>query len=181
MLCSWCEFGGEVSLNIVWQYVYIIIFWYLCDMVVIEYGIVDLCGKNDVEVIVVLLVIVDLCFQQVLVEQVQLVGKLLKDFVLFECYCNNILECLQVLYQVYVVVLLEFFLGSDFDEVEQDLLWVLGWFKCKLKLSEIFELGKVILDVLELEVYLVYLWCMDLDDLQGFCEEFYQCLLLVGL
>lgn len=72
-------------------------------------------------------------------------------------------------------------MGSDFDEVEQNLLRALGWLRRKLKLSEILEPGKATPGVPEPEVYPAHLRRMDLDDLQGLCEEPYQRLLLAGL
>ncbi|WP_371358526.1 acetyl-CoA hydrolase/transferase C-terminal domain-containing protein, partial [Salmonella sp. E393-2] len=59
MLRSWRESGGEVSSNIVWQYAHTTIPRHLRDMVVTEYGIADLRGKNDAEVIAALLAIAD--------------------------------------------------------------------------------------------------------------------------
>ena len=181
MLRSWRESGGEVSSNIVWQYAHTTIPRHLRDMVVTEYGIADLRGKNDAEVIAALLAIADSRFQQALAEQAQSAGKLPKDFVLPERYRNNTPERLQALHQAHAAALPEFPLGSDFDEVEQDLLRALGWLKRKLKLSEILELGKATLDAPEPEAYPAHLRRMDLDDPQGLREELYQRLLLAGL
>ncbi|CDH80421.1 putative acetyl-CoA hydrolase/transferase [Pseudomonas aeruginosa MH27] len=181
MLRSWRESGGEVSSNIVWQYAHTTIPRHLRDMVVTEYGIADLRGKNDAEVIAALLAIADSRFQQALAEQARAAGKLPKDFVLPERYRNNTPERLQALHQAHAAALPEFPLGSDFDEVEQDLLRALGWLKRKLKLSEILELGKATLDAPEPEAYPAHLRRMDLDDPQGLREELYQRLLLAGL
>ena len=181
MLRSWRESGGEVSSNIVWQYAHTTSPRHLRDMVVTEYGIADLRGKNDAEVIAALLAIADSRFQQALAEQARAAGKLPKDFVLPERYRNNTPERLQALHQAHAAALPEFPLGSDFDEVEQDLLRALGWLKRKLKLSEILELGKATLDAPEPEAYPAHLRRMDLDDPQGLREELYQRLLLAGL
>ena len=64
-------------------------------MVVTEYGIADLRGKNDAEVIAALLAIADSRFQQALAEQARAAGKLPKDFVLPERYRNNTPERLR--------------------------------------------------------------------------------------
>lgn len=108
MLRSWRESGGEVSSNIVWQYAHTTIPRHLRDMVVTEYGIADLRGKNDAEVIAALLAIADSRFQQALAEQAQSAGKLPKDFVLPERYRNNTPERLQALHQAHAAALPEF-------------------------------------------------------------------------
>ena len=120
MLRSWRESGGEVSSNIVWQYAHTTIPRHLRDMVVTEYGIADLRGKNDAEVIAALLAIADSRFQQALAEQAQSAGKLPKDFVLPERYRNNTPERLQACTRP-TQRRCRSFPGSDFDEVEQDL------------------------------------------------------------
>ncbi len=51
--------GGEVTSNIVWRYGHTTIPRHLRDIVVTEYGVADLRGKTDSEVIAAMLAICD--------------------------------------------------------------------------------------------------------------------------
>jgi acyl-CoA hydrolase len=59
LLRSWREAGGEVSSNLFWTYGHCTIPRHLRDIVVTEYGIADLRGQTDSEVIARLLAISD--------------------------------------------------------------------------------------------------------------------------
>ncbi len=149
-------------------------------MVVTEYGIADLRGKNDAEVIAALLAIADSRFQQALAGAGPVGRQAAEGFRparTLSQQCPGAPAGLRRPTQRRCRVSL----GSDFDEVEQDLLRALGWLKRKLKLSEILELGKATLDAPEPEAYPAHLRRMDLDDPQGLREELYQRLLLAGL
>ena len=79
---------GPVS-NIVWQYGHCTIPRHLRDIVVTEYGVADLRGQSDAEVIRRLLRIADSRFQPALVEAAQRAGKLPADWVLPEPWTHN--------------------------------------------------------------------------------------------
>ncbi|MEN0104879.1 MAG: acetyl-CoA hydrolase/transferase C-terminal domain-containing protein, partial [Pseudomonas sp.] len=145
MLRSWREAGGEVSSNIRWQYAHTTIPRHLRDIVITEYGIADLRGKNDEQVIIAMLQIADSRFQDELIWEAQEAGKLAKDFVLAAEYRDNTPARLQGCYEQHRELFAEYPLGCDFTEQEQDLLRALRWLKSKLKLSEILELGKAAL------------------------------------
>lgn len=181
LLRSWRESGGDISSNIVWSYGHVTIPRHLRDIVVTEYGIADLRGKTDADVIAALLAISDSRFQPELIEQAQKAGKLSKDFQLAACYCNNSPERLQALKTQHAPLFTEYSLGSDFSVEEQDLLRALNWLKSKLKLTEILQLGKAALDAPEPEAYMPQLQRMSLAQPDGLREELYQRLLLAGL
>lgn len=181
LLRSWRESAGEVTSNIVWDYGHVTIPRHLRDMVVTEYGVADLRGKNDAEVIAALLAISDSRFQPELIEQAIKAGKLAKDFQLDECYCNNTPERLQAVRAGNAELFEEYPLGSDFTPDECDLLRALNWLKSKFKLTEVFELGKAALDAPEPEAFMTHLQRMNLAQPQGLTEGLYQRLLLAGL
>lgn len=181
LLRSWRESGGELSSNLVWEYGHATIPRHLRDMVVTEYGIADLRGKTDSQVIEALLKISDSRFQPQLIEQAQQAGKLPEDFRLDERFTRNLPERLEALREQHVALFAEYPLGSDFSEVEQDLLRALNWLKRTLRLSEVLELGKATLDAPEPEAYPEHLRRMGLEAPDGVREALYQRLLLAGL
>ncbi|MCQ3003194.1 acetyl-CoA hydrolase [Pseudomonas syringae] len=181
ILRSWRESGGETSSNIVWEYGHTTIPRHLRDIVVTEYGIADLRGKNDSAVIEAMLNISDSRFQPGLIEQAQRAGKLPKDFKLDPRFAHNTAERLQAIADQYSQLFPEYPLGCDFNTEERDLLRALHWLESKFKLTEIIELGKATLEAPEPETFPVHLERMQLDRPQGLKEELYQRLLLAGL
>jgi acyl-CoA hydrolase len=75
--------------NIVWNYAHATIPRHLRDIVVTEYGIADLRGKTDQEVIAALLNIADSRFQDSLLRTAQAAGKLSRDYRIPEVHRNN--------------------------------------------------------------------------------------------
>lgn len=182
MLRSWREADGDVSSNIRWDYRHATIPRHLRDIVVTEYGIADLRGKSDGEVIVALLQIADSRFQDELIAAAQQAGKLAEDFQLDAEYRQNTPARLQALQAEYPQLFLEYPLGSDFTAEEQDLLRALQWLKSKLRLSEIFELGaSALFDLPDASDYAEHLQRMGLEQPSGLREQLYQKLLLAGL
>lgn len=181
LLRSWRESGGEVNSNIVWEYGHATIPRHLRDIVVTEYGIADLRGKTDAQVIEALLKVSDSRFQSELIEQAQQVGKLPADFRLDERFCNNLPERLEALRAEHSQLFAEYPLGSDFSAVEQDLVRALSWLKSKLRLAEVLALGKATLDAPEPGAYPEHLRRMSLEAPDGVREALYQRLLLAGL
>ncbi|UVM21835.1 acetyl-CoA hydrolase/transferase C-terminal domain-containing protein [Pseudomonas wadenswilerensis] len=181
LLRSWREAGGEVSSNLVWEYGHCTIPRHLRDIVVTEYGIADLRGQTDAEVIARLLAISDTRFQPELIERAQKAGKLPKDFCLDQRFTENTPQRLQALRERHARLFPEYPLGSDFTAEERDLLRALNWLKSKFKLSEVLELGKAALDAPAPEAFPGQLTRMGLAQPQGLKEELYQRLLLAGL
>ncbi|MFK3718080.1 acetyl-CoA hydrolase/transferase C-terminal domain-containing protein [Pseudomonas fulva] len=181
LLRSWREAGGEVSSNIFWSYGHCTIPRHLRDIVVTEYGIADLRGQTDSEVIARLLAVCDSRFQQSLIEQAKGAGKLAEDFQLDRRSADNTPQRLAAVRAQHPQLFPEYPMGTDFTAEEQDLLRALNWLKSKFKLSEALELGKAALDAPGPQGYERHLARMQLDQPQGLKEELYQRLLLAGL
>lgn len=82
ILClrSMRDSGGAVSSNIVWSYGHVTIPRHLRDIVITEYGIADLRGKTDGEVVAALAEIMDARFQEGFIADARRAGKLAADF-----------------------------------------------------------------------------------------------------
>ncbi|MBO6279736.1 MAG: acetyl-CoA hydrolase, partial [Pseudomonas sp.] len=154
---------------------------HLRDIVVTEYGIADLRGKTDKQVIEALLNITDSRFQTELIAQAQQIGKLPNDFCLNPRFADNSPERLQAIAERHPHLFPEYPLGSDFSAQEQDLLRALNWLKSKFKLTQLYELGKATLDAPSPQMYPEHLARMHLDNPDGLREELYQRVLLAGL
>jgi len=81
--------SGRVSSNIRWQYGHATIPRHLRDIVVTEYGIADLRGKTDRDVIAALLAVADSRFQDELLRQAKDAGKIERSFVLPPAWRDN--------------------------------------------------------------------------------------------
>ena len=80
---------GRVSSNIRWQYGHTTIPRHLRDMVVTEYGVADLRGKTDRDVIAAMLAVADSRFQDELLRQAKDAGKIEKRFALPPAWRDN--------------------------------------------------------------------------------------------
>ena len=80
---------SKVSSNIVWNYGNTTIPRHLRDVVVTEYGVADLRGLSDQDVIAAMLNIADSRFQESLQHEAQAAGKLRKDYQIPEAHRNN--------------------------------------------------------------------------------------------
>jgi acyl-CoA hydrolase len=94
MLRSTRTKAGKTTSNIVRNYGHITIPRHLRDIVVTEYGIADLRGKSDREIIVELLKVSDSRFQNELLSQAKQAGKIPADFEIAAAFCNNTPEML---------------------------------------------------------------------------------------
>jgi len=87
--------AGKTTSNIVWSYGHVTIPRHLRDIVITEYGIADLRGRTDAEVIAAMVAIADSRFQGELIGKAQASGKLPRDFQLAEVHRNNTPESLE--------------------------------------------------------------------------------------
>ena len=115
------EEGTKVLSNIVWNYGHTTIPRHLRDIVVTEYGIADLRGKTDSEIIEELLKITDSRFQAKLMQQAKKAGKLRSDYQIPEKFRNNYPEV--ITQKIAAFRRKGFFppfpFGTDFTEQEQ--------------------------------------------------------------
>ncbi len=116
--------GAKTQSNIRWSYGHETIPRHLRDIVVTEYGVADLRGKSDAEVIAAMLQVTDSRFQVDLTRQAKEAGKLPKDFEIPAAYRENSPERIAAaLKPARAAGLLPSFpFGSDFTDAEQRLI-----------------------------------------------------------
>lgn len=123
--------GGEVRSNIVWNYGHCTIPRHLRDIVVTEYGVADLRGKSDEEVVRAMIQICDTRFQDELVERAKSAGKLPQDWSVPSTARNNTPEAISKALNPHrnsgVIERCPF--GSSLSERELDLAEALGHLK----------------------------------------------------
>jgi hypothetical protein len=116
--------GSRPQSNIRWSYGHETIPRHLRDIIVTEYGVADLRGKSDAEVIAAMLQVADSRFQDELARQAKEAGKLPAIFEIPKAFRENyperIAEALRPARQAGVLPSFPF--GSDFTEVEQRLI-----------------------------------------------------------
>ncbi len=117
----WSE--GRLHSNVVWEYPHTTIPRHLRDIVVTEYGAVDLRGKSDRDVIVSMLAITDSRFQIPLLETAKKAGKVERDYAIPQAFQNNLPEKLTMVFnQASFAQLLPYYpLGSSFSPIESQL------------------------------------------------------------
>jgi len=86
---------GKLVSNILWDYAQCTIPRHLRDVVITEYGIADLRGKQDWQVIAALLNISDSRFQAQLLAEAQRAGKLMRDYRIPGAFRENLPDKLQ--------------------------------------------------------------------------------------
>jgi Acetyl-CoA hydrolase/transferase C-terminal domain len=116
--------GAKTQSNIRWSYGHETIPRHLRDVIVTEYGVADLKGKTDAEVIATMLQVTDSRFQGELARQAMDAGKLPKNFEIPAAYRENLPERIAgALKPAREAGLLPSFpFGSDFTDVEQRLI-----------------------------------------------------------
>jgi hypothetical protein len=116
--------GAKTRSNIRWRYGHETIPRHLRDIIVTEYGVADLRGKSDADVISAMLRVTDSRFQGELMRQAKDAGKLPKDFEIPAAYRSNHPERIAIALQPAreVGLLPRFPFGSDFTDVEQRLI-----------------------------------------------------------
>jgi len=116
--------GAKTQSNIRWNYGHETIPRHLRDVFVTEYGVADVRGKSDADVIAAMLGVADSRFQAELARQAKDAGKLPKDFEIPATHRENFPErIVSALKPVRETGLLPSFpFGSDFTDVEQRLI-----------------------------------------------------------
>ncbi len=116
--------GVKTHSNIRWSYGHETIPRHLRDVFVTEYGVADIRGKSDADVIASMLAITDSRFQDELTRQAKDAGKLPKDFAIPPAHCENFPERIAAALKPArdAGLLPSFPFGSDFTEVEQRLI-----------------------------------------------------------
>lgn len=117
------EKGGAVS-NIRWAYGHVTIPRHLRDIVVTEYGVADLRGKSDADVIAAMLNVADSRFQAELMRQAKDSGKLLKSHEIPAAHRENFADRIKAALEPARAagLLPRFPFGCDFTEIEQRLI-----------------------------------------------------------
>jgi acetyl-CoA hydrolase/transferase-like protein len=116
--------GGKAQSNIRWNYGHETIPRHLRDVFITEYGVADVRGKSDADVIAAMLSISDSRFQNELARTAKDAGKLPKDFEIPAAHRENTPERIATALKPArdAGLLPSFPFGSDFTEVEQRLI-----------------------------------------------------------
>jgi acyl-CoA hydrolase len=116
--------GAKAQSNIRWNYGHTTIPRHLRDIIVTEYGVADLRGKSDADVIAAMLGVADSRFQNDLARQAKDAGKLPNNFEIPSAHRENFPERISgALKPAREAGLLPSFpFGSDFTETEQRLI-----------------------------------------------------------
>ncbi|OUR86792.1 hypothetical protein A9Q81_27830 [Gammaproteobacteria bacterium 42_54_T18] len=112
--------GKNVKSNILPHYGHTTIPRHLRDIVVTEYGVAELRGKTDQQIIIELVKVADAQFQDELMDYAKEHGKLVKDYTLPEKYRNNTAENLSAMLDEWKGkgYFPAFPLGTDFTDEE---------------------------------------------------------------
>jgi hypothetical protein len=116
--------GAKIQSNLRWSYGHETIPRHLRDVIVTEYGVADIRGKSDADVIAAMLQVADSRFQDELARQAKDAGKLPKTFQIPSAHRDNhpkrIADALKPARETGLLPSFPF--GSDFTEVEQRLI-----------------------------------------------------------
>lgn len=171
---------GETS-SIVWNYGHMTIPRHLRDIVVTEFGIADVRGKTDREIIHQLLNITDSRFQQGLVETAQQNGKIRADYTISAAFTQNRVEEISKKLQHYKEQGLfnAFPFGTDFTDEEIFIGKALKILKRKKQnpTTMLWTLLKAFFTPADQKPYEKYLRRMKLDKANSLEEKLYQKLL----
>jgi acyl-CoA hydrolase len=115
---------GKTRSNIRWRYGHTTIPRHLRDIIVTEYGIADIRGKRDRDVIAAMLAITDSRFQDELLRQAKDAGKIEPKFALPKAARDNTPEAIERSLKpaADAGLLPAFPFGTDFTEIEQRLI-----------------------------------------------------------
>ncbi len=115
---------GKTQSNIRWRYGHVTIPRHLRDIIITEYGIADIRGKTDRDVIAAMLAITDSRFQDDLLRQAKDAGKLERGYELPKSARDNTPDAIARLLKpaADAGLLPAFPFGTDFTDVEQRLI-----------------------------------------------------------
>lgn len=125
--------GGKAESSVRWNYGHTTIPRHLRDLYVNEYGIADLLGQTDEDCVIAMAAITDARFQEPLLEKAKAPKKLRLDFAAEAEWSRNTPQRLRDTLAPFRDdgTLPDYPLGSDFTEVEQQLVKALGWLKAE--------------------------------------------------
>jgi len=123
------ESGGKLTSNIVWQLPVTTVPRHMRDVVVTEYGVAFLRGQPDEEVIKRLICIADSRFQPKLLKRAKSEGQLSRDWQVPEGHASNTPGTLARWLDPHKHNLSDFPFGTDFTQLEQELLPALARLK----------------------------------------------------
>ena len=176
--------GKEVESNIVYNYGYLTIPRHLRDLIITEYGIADLRGRSDSEIIAALLNVTDSRFQDELLKQAKEAGKIGPDYQIPDRFRNNTPERLEAALAGFRSdgQFPPFPLGCDFTPEELTIGKALKGLKAKMSagLSKVSGLGRAITTKVTDEAK-PYLERMQLDDPQNAKERMMRKLVVYAL
>ena len=135
--------GAETLSNIVFNYGHTTVPRHLRDIVVTEYGIADLLGKSDKDVIAAILNITDSKFQNGLLEQAKKAGKIPMDYEIPPRFKNNTPEKLDALLSAFRKdgFFKPFPFGTELTDQELTIGKALKSFKSSLSTSKLSTLA----------------------------------------
>lgn len=177
--------GKNLRSNIVWNYGHCSVPKHLRDIIVTEYGIADVRGKPDKDVIAEILKVTDSRFQDGLLQQAKKAGKIPMDYQIPEEYRHNTPEKLAALIKPYQEkgYFKPFPFGTDLTPVEIALGGALKGFKALATGNTKKLIGDVLAELFRSiqPSSQVYLERMGLANPNSFKEKIYRKLVLVAL
>lgn len=177
--------GKSAASNIVFNYGHTTIPRHLRDFVITEYGIADLRGKTDREIIQQLLNITDSRFQEDLLEKAKKARKIHADYVIPDQFKNNTPERLEK--EIAPFKAKGFFepfpFGTDFTDEELVIGKSLKWLKAQMTegFSKVSSLGKAMTIRSVPESAKPYLERLELDNPGSAKEKMMQKLVVYAL
>ncbi len=186
LMCKGVRGSGKSAVsNIVFNYGHITIPRHLRDIVITEYGIADLRGRTDKEIIMRLLNITDSRFQEGLLQRAKDAGKIPKDYTIPDRFRNNYPERLEEEFAPYKKkgFFPPFPFGTDFTEEELVIGKALKGLKAQMSegLSKFSSLGKAITIRTVPEAAKPYLERLQLDKPSSAKEKLMQKLVIYAL
>ncbi len=177
--------GKQVASNIVFNYGHTTIPRHLRDFVITEYGIADLRGKTDKEVVMQLLQITDSRFQDELLQKVKDAKKVPADFAIPDRFKNNYPQRLEDELAPYKKkgYFPPFPFGTDFTDEELVIGKSLKWLKAQMTegFSKVKGLGKAMTIRTVPETARPYLERLGLDKPESAKEKMMQKLVIYAL
>lgn len=167
--------GKRLRSNIVFSYGHCSVPKHLRDIIVTEYGIADIKGRPDKEVIAAMINIADSRFQQDLLKKAKKAGKLPADYEIPAEYRNNYPEKIEAFIRPYQAkgVFQYFPFGTDLTPQEFDLGASLKMLKMLKETSPMKAAGKLAIELLKPvpEKAVPYLKRMELHSPSGIGER----------